>query len=150
MKLILVPTDFSKPSKVAIDYAVALAKKANAKVTLITVLSPGDSIRTTNMAKLHESNIKTAQKDGSRLIDSVKERFGKVDISFEPTESFDVVGEIDRFATEAKADLIVMGSKGASGLRKILFGSNAAAVVENSSVPVLVVPEKANAGPIKK
>src|SRR5262245_28400197 len=143
MKLIVVPTDFSKPSRVALEYAAALAKKAKARLAIITVLSPGDSIKTASMAKLHDSNLKTAHKDGARLIAALKERAGNVDVKFAPIESFDVVGAIDEFATKAKADLIVMGSKGASGIRKILFGSNAAAVIENSGIPVVVVPEKA-------
>jgi nucleotide-binding universal stress UspA family protein len=53
---------------------------------------------------------------------------------------FPVEVVLDHFVIEDKIDLIIMGTKGATGVKKALLGSNAAAVIDHSSVPVLVVP----------
>jgi nucleotide-binding universal stress UspA family protein len=141
---ILVPTDFSTPSRVAIGYAAGLAKKTNAKVIMLSVQIEADSLQTAKLRKLQESNVKTAHKDAERALGVLKERFPKVSCSFEYTLAETVVDGIESFAVARKVDLIVMGSKGATGLKKILMGSNATAVIDNSSVPVIVVPNKPN------
>jgi nucleotide-binding universal stress UspA family protein len=141
---ILVPTDFSTPSRVAIGYAAGLAKKTNAKVIMLSVQIESDSLQTAKLRKLQDSNVQTARKDAERALSVLKERFPKVSCSFEYTLASTVVEGIESFATARKVDLIVMGSKGASGLKKILMGSNATAVIDNSSVPVIVVPNKPN------
>jgi nucleotide-binding universal stress UspA family protein len=53
--------------------------------------------------------------------------------------SGDVVEEINRFAGEAKADMIVMGTHGYKGLDKILFGSVAEKIVKTAPCPVLTI-----------
>jgi nucleotide-binding universal stress UspA family protein len=139
---ILVPTDFSTPSRVAIGYAAGLAKRTNAKVIMLSVQIEADAVQTTKLRKLQESNVKTAHKDADRALGILKERFPKVSCSFEYTHADTVVDGIESFATARKVDLIVMGSKGATGLKKILMGSNATAVIDNSSIPVIIVPNK--------
>jgi len=49
-----------------------------------------------------------------------------------------------QFAKKSKTDIIVMGTRGASGLKKYVVGSNTTSVIEKSKVPVLVVPEGAD------
>jgi len=57
-------------------------------------------------------------------------------VSGSPVE--DVVTD---YAQHNDIDLIVMGTKGATGLKKVVFGSHAAAVINKSDIPVIVVPE---------
>ena len=52
--------------------------------------------------------------------------------------------EILRFAEQQKANLIVMGTHGRTGIEHVLFGSVAEKVLRKSSVPVFVVPSKRN------
>jgi len=47
-------------------------------------------------------------------------------------------------------DIIVIGTKGATGLKKVLIGTNSAAVIDNSSVPVIAVPDNAQFESINK
>ena len=151
MKIILVPTDFSKPSKVAVSYAIGLAKKVDAKIVLLSVVtSSPSSMKTENWKKLEASMAETALQDADRLLGEFKTEKGKVSISYHQVLGFPVVDKIEQFATKYKVDLIVMGSKGAGGLKKILIGSNAVAVIDNSSVPVIVIPADATFKPIKK
>jgi nucleotide-binding universal stress UspA family protein len=51
-----------------------------------------------------------------------------------------IVESIDQQIEESNIDLVVMGTKGASGLDKILFGSNTTRVIEKANCPVLAVP----------
>jgi nucleotide-binding universal stress UspA family protein len=51
--------------------------------------------------------------------------------------------EVETFGLKNNIDLICIGTKGASGLKKVLMGSNAARIIENSSIPVLTIPEYA-------
>lgn len=151
MKTILVPTDFSKSSKVAVSYAIGLAKKVEAKIVLLSVItSSPSSMATENFKKLEASMVKAAQQDADKLLDEFKTEKGKVSISYQQVMGFPVVDKIEQFATKNKVDFIVMGSKGASGLKKVLVGSNASAVIDNSSVPVIIVPEDVKFKPIKK
>jgi len=54
-----------------------------------------------------------------------------------------LVPEMSKIIAEERPDLIVMGTKGASGLKRVLIGSNTVKVIANTKVPVLVIPEKA-------
>lgn len=151
MKTILVPTDFSRLSKVAVSYAIGLAKKIDAKIMLLSVVNGSASSKALmSWKKFEESMIKTAQQDADQLIGEFKVEKGKLDISYRHVVGFPVVDKIEQFAVKNEVDLIVMGSKGATGLKKIMMGSNAAAVIDNSSVPVIVVPGKARFKSIRK
>lgn len=150
MKTILVPTDFSKLSKVAVSYAIGLAKKMDAKIILLCVTNATASTDSlTSMKKLEESMEKTARRDADQLMGEVSAEVGKVGISYRSVSGFPLENVINEFAETNKVDLIVMGTKGATGLKKVLIGSNATAVINNSSVPVIVVPDKARFKSIK-
>ncbi len=56
---------------------------------------------------------------------------------------------ITAYAKAIKADLIVMGTKGASGFKEVFLGSNAAAVIKDSEIPVLAVPNNFDYKPLK-
>ncbi len=151
MKTILVPTDFSKLSKVAASYAIGLAKKMNARIILLSVINASSSSTTLmNWRKLEEKMIKAAQRDAGRLMYEIKSTGTKVPVSCQSVLGFPTEEVIDQFAVEKNVDFIVIGSKGATGLKKVFIGSNAAAVIDNSSVPVIVVPGKTDFRQIKK
>lgn len=151
MKKILVPTDFSKPSKVAVLYAAGLAKQLNAKVILLSVIS----LDTRDNAlpkwkKMEEEMIKDAQQSGDQLINELGTKVSGVHISYYPATGFPISEVIERFAKDNGIDFIVMGTKGATGLKKILVGSNATDVINSSSVPVMIIPGETLFRPIKK
>jgi nucleotide-binding universal stress UspA family protein len=153
MRTLLVPTDFSKLSKVGLSYAIAVAKRIEARIIVMSVLTevaPTRPQEQSNVKKYQDNMLATARSDGDKLLKEVKEEAGAIDISFHVIAGFPVVDVIEKFATENKVSLIVMSSKGATGLKKIVMGSNAAAVINNSSVPVLVIPGEASAKAIDK
>lgn len=61
-----------------------------------------------------------------------------------------VVKNMRRFAEENNIDLIVMGTRGASGLKKTIIGTVAGRVIEKSDIPVLLVPEKYDLKPLEQ
>lgn len=141
MKTILVLTDFSKLSKVAVTHAIGIAKKMEAKMILASVINASSSSGTrANWKKLAKEMIKSAQQDADRLMAEIKKEQGNVEITYQSILGFPMADMIDEFAIENKVDLIIMGTKGATGLKKVTIGSNATAVIDNSSVPVIVVP----------
>ncbi|MBL7872547.1 MAG: universal stress protein [Cyclobacteriaceae bacterium] len=149
---ILVPTDFSKPSKVAVLYAVRLAKKLKADIILLAVINVNiatDAIL--DWKKREEQMGDVARHDAEQLIAEIKKEInGGVKIEYRSIMGFPFEDMVENVVVDDGLDLIIMGTKGATGLKKVLLGSNAASVIDNSSVPVLSVPANTIFKPVKK
>jgi nucleotide-binding universal stress UspA family protein len=143
MYKILVPTDFSEPSKVAVLYAAHLAKNLNAKITLLAVVNLNTATHNViNKQHLLDAMIEGAQDDAAQLIADINKKLNAdIAIHFKWITGFPIHEKIELFVQDHDMDMIVMGTKGATGLKKVLIGSNAAAVIDNSSVPVIAVPD---------
>lgn len=150
---ILLPTDFSKLSKVAVLYAAKLAKKLNAEIVLIHAVfinSPPRAQAALKTNQILDAMIDNAKQDFVYLTNEVKQEAGnKIGISYKIVKGYPVEDVIETFAHNNDIDLIIMGTKGASGLIKVLIGSNATAVIGNSNIPVIAVPEHARFNNIK-
>jgi nucleotide-binding universal stress UspA family protein len=137
LKRILVTTDFSEASKKALPYAVALARKFDASLTLLYVV-PAD---------LGQIGIVLEEE---RLVAEARERLPRFRAAeLDPhlhVETLVVNGgsahEICRTAAAQAADLIVMGTHGNTGLKHFLLGSVTEKVVRHAPCPVLVVRER--------
>lgn len=150
---LLVPTDFSKAAKTAVIYAMNLAKKLGGDVKILHVVQANPSGETLlKWKKLEEEMIRIAQQDGEALMAEMNKaiRGKKPPVSFHIKQGYDFTIIVNHFAEETDADLIVMGTTGASGLKKVLLGSNAAAMMNAASVPVLAVPAESKFGRISK
>lgn len=141
MKKILVPIDFSKPSKYAAKMAAKIAKKTNATVYLIHLIElPTGVIDMGSGSKysIPESML-YLRKVREKLLDfkstffddeTQVEYFIKLNTPFEG---------IQKYAEKIDADLIIMGSKGHSEFEEIIIGSNTEKIVRSSERPVIVV-----------
>lgn len=149
---ILVPTDFSELSKVAVLYAMRLAKKLKADVILLTVINiHSSSASAINWEKLEDELIHLANQDAEKLIREVSAKVkGNLQITFRYVTGSAVDDAVEAFAVKHGVDLVIMGTRGASGLRKVLMGSNATAVINKSSVPVIAVPGATEFRQVKK
>lgn len=149
---LLVPTDFSKASRKAVSYATDMAKKVNAQVILLNVVQANTSGETLlKWKRLEEEMVKIAKEDGENLLSEVRKKAGdKAKISFEYRLGYDFAKVVNRFVEENDVDLIIMGTHGATGLKKVLLGSNAASMINTSLVPVIAIPAEAAFKPIKK
>jgi len=143
IRKILVPTDFSPPSDLALEYAKALAAQFNASIYLLHVLEDpfiagawSSEIYVADMPQLRAGLRREAEQRMERcLAPADRERFHVV------TEV--IVGSaaqaICEVAAERQIDLIVLGTHGRSGLSHLLMGSVAEKVVRTAPCPVLTV-----------
>ena len=144
MKRILVPTDFSSTAERALRFALDIASKSKGTVILYHVYTPVEntSIDMEKTRKLENTQTETnLVKRLQRFKKKVMANGMDVPVSTVVGRS-PIINNILGFAEDNHIDLIVMGTQGASGLKKIIVGSVAARIIEKSDIPVLLVPEK--------
>jgi nucleotide-binding universal stress UspA family protein len=149
IKKILVPTDFSEPTREVMEYALMLARTFGAKLLLLHVhqtLPLTEAVNWLDMGvppvaeiELWEQLKAAAEKQMARLTELYRD--SGVEIEAQVIEGTPFV-EIIRFADGEKADLIVMGSHGRTGVRHLLMGSVAEKVSRKASCPVLIIKPK--------
>ena len=145
MQKILVPTDFSDNATKAIDYAVALSEKTNAEIILLNVTTLLNSTFSSRRALIKEYNntrVEGIREQLKELQQSIAANNAKVKLTIKLYEG-DVQDSILQCAKDENADLIIMGTQGASGLKKIFIGSITAGIIGNTTIPVLAIPKKA-------
>ena len=156
---ILFPTDFSSAAENAFTYALKLADRLTATITVVhvyEVLQLHTWVEgATNMDELNEKvtigefEIFREQIDTLKRI-ATENQLSHIEVNYALKESDYVIEAIHQEALTNGADLIVMGTKGARGLKEIIFGSVATKVMEKAPCPVLVVPETAHFKGIQK
>ena len=128
---ILVPLDFSGKSRQALRYAVPIAQKFSAKIHLVHVLRP--------LAKKEESDLPRLRQDAIRRLGEMsgqlppRLRAGNAVLVGKPAD------EILALAAKNNIDLIVLTTKGLTGLKRVLVGSTAETIMRQSVCPVLSV-----------
>ncbi len=148
MKKILFPTDFSKASKNAFGYALRFAAKINAEIVTVhiydvpaaTAIDYYDFLQENyDIAELGEFENYKSQAPGLRKI-AERMGLGHIRISHILVQG-DTVQEILRASKQEGPDFIIMGTKGATGLKEVFLGTVAEKIINESRVPVLAVPE---------
>jgi len=146
MKKILVPTDFSAGADRALAYANALASHSGAEVLLLHTLElplPQYALQPEGMQDYNHYRVVEAREQLQRYHEQHPADSGtKLTTLLAIGPTVELVVEK---AEQHEADLIVMGTRGAGGLRKLL-GTNAAAVLSASRIPVLIVPQDFGGG----
>ena len=148
---ILCPVDFSNGSRTALGHALALRHWYGATLTVLHVFSDVPIVDTTAAglgAGLQASEAPSdaaAIEDRLRTFVSAASDDAGVEIMTCPGGS--VREDILRHAAAMRADLIVLGSRGLTGLTRLALGSTAENVLRHSTMPVLIVPPHAPAQP---
>ncbi len=146
IKRILVPVDFSPGAEKAFRYAMDIALKAKGTVILYHVYKPDttDLKDTVQKRKQHTRQTEISLvKRMQRLKKKVRGARADVPVSTVLGRP-PLIDNILAFAHDNRIDLIVMGTQGASGLKKTIIGSVAARIVEKTTIPVLLIPAKFN------
>jgi len=141
IKTILVPLDFSRASMEALDYAVAFAKQFQAAIHLVHV-HPADELSSAPGA----GHLLLQSAEAIERLNEELAGIHRKHVSFCP-ENCHVRGgrpyqEIVELAREIDADLIVLATRGHTGLKRILLGSTAERVVRLAPCPILVVRQR--------
>ncbi len=152
MKKILVPCDFSESSLHAYEFALNLAEKAHAEVFVLKIIDLPFMYETSFGATpeyVDPSTLKYLEEDAINKFETIKSRYARKDkVTFSILRG-SVTFMVQRFAEDHKIDLIVMGTRGASGLKEYWIGSNTEKVVRYSPVPVLAIRKSFDISKIK-
>lgn len=148
IKQILVPTDFSEQAQNAFQFACDIAKKRNAEVTLLTVVDypAGSAFNTLSINPDDPASNPFVQKVLEKVKKQIHEFPEAVDCEGVTISKKVQIGNpfthISDEITQNDTDLVVMGTKGASGLDEVFIGSNTERVVRNAKCPVISVKNK--------
>ena len=149
---ILLPIDGSESSMKAAGYAIAMARKEgennNAELIALHVIHSeikhvystyyGGSVNQSSI----EGIIEDAKKEAQAWFDKVQEEADENNVKLRReiiVNSKSIVGAVVDYAEHEGVDLIVIGSRGLSGFKKLLLGSVASGIVTYAHCPVLVI-----------
>ncbi len=143
---VLVPTDGSKNAIRALNLAIFLAEKFDAELTILNVIpSPRTVVDTavgwipTSTAAYYDEQENISKRLLDEELSLCKTRDVKKARSEIVRASKSIVGEIIELATKRKIELIVIGTRGLGGFRKLIQGSVSSGVVAHAHCNVLVV-----------
>lgn len=148
MKKILVPSDFSANATTALRYAIRLCNTTQANLLVLhcahypantQFIAETETQKDADLKHEADTRLKKLQSQVHNAYKYLGLDIGntvKVQVEFNPF----VVEKTIEVAKHAGADLIVMGTHGASGINKFLFGSNTSVMLSKSPIPVLAVP----------
>jgi nucleotide-binding universal stress UspA family protein len=150
MKNILLPTDFSENSWNAIVYALQYFEKSNCSFYLLHVnrlsnFVTGDTPYIPTEETIENLYTIPAKKELRHLLKRIAKQFPKHKNHkfYSLTDYNFFIESIRKHVIEKNIDMIVMGTKGASGLKKIVVGSNTGDVITKVQCTTLVIPENA-------
>jgi nucleotide-binding universal stress UspA family protein len=152
MKTIIIPTDFSPVATNAMNYGIDMAKSIQAAILLLHVYQIPVTVSDIPVVMVSAEELK---KDAEEKLTSTKEGIehmtsGKVKIYTEARLG-DVVDELEDLCNHIKPFAVVMGTKGATSIERIMFGSNTLTAIRHLTWPVICVPPGKEYGPgIKK
>ncbi|WP_372753668.1 universal stress protein [Mariniflexile sp.] len=140
MKKILVPTDFSIEAENALKVAAQIAKKHGCEIYLLHILDV--SVHTVDALSTYNDlpEVIFFMKLAHQKFESLKSKdYLKGLTIHEHVEFHEIFKGVYHVSKKNNIDLVIIGSRGANGLKEILIGSNTEKVVRTSEIPVLVV-----------
>lgn len=147
MKNILLPTDYSKNSLNAIDYALAFFKDTRTDFFILNVQKTSDYTTSDMMSTSASTNVYTAVLDDNKvklkqMIGDLEKKYPSENFTFHSLIDYDVFTDaINQAIQKNKIDLIIMGTNGATGAKEVIFGSNALKVIRQVDCPLVTIPE---------
>ncbi len=135
----MVPYDKSEYSKRALEFAMDLAKKYSSKISIVTYVPTHIDFSEEGLS--YVETIKLLKQSATYSLGKLEPELQKLGIPYEikVVEGVSVTETLVSYADMHKADVIVMGSRGLGGFKKLLLGSTASGVLQHSKCPVLIV-----------
>lgn len=148
MKRVLIPTDFSANALNAIRYAMRLFQNENCTFYLLNTYTPSiPSSRfmapVVNGTRIEDAMGYSSETNLLKTVAIIKDEFKNSKHSFETISSFNLlVDEVKDVVETFNIDLIVTGTKGASGMDEVFMGSNTVRIIKTTKkCPVLAIPQ---------
>ncbi len=147
-KVILVPIDFSEHSKRTVEYAKRIAARDDASIRLLHVFQIPEYAVTQYEHRQQgseqlRSQVDWAEEEAQENLNAFENELLSKGIK---VKAYLRVGypfeEIVLMANDPQVDLVIIGSHGRSGIKRLLLGSTAERVVQHAPCPVLVVKER--------
>lgn len=135
---VLLPTDFSGNARLAVDYAISLFGM-DSEYTLLNLYHEPHAAAT-SMISLVDIAMQDSRKSLIEELDHFKTKYGSGLKMGYLSEYGEGGREISILAGRYNQDIIIMGTKGASGLKEVLVGSVASDTLSKSEKPVMIVP----------
>ncbi len=154
MKTLLYATDFSDNSIAALKFAEMLRNRFNAKLYMLHVFDMKPTFMSTvsiSYSRLEEAALKEAN---YKLTQFCTKHLGKdpdaLGISLIVSEhGISSIGILEK-AEKINADLVIIGTKGSTVLKDLFIGSTASTLINNSYVPLIMVPNKSHTKQLEK
>ena len=137
LKNILLLTDFSEPSELAVPFAIAIAREYESKVYAMHVLTPVSlAYATPELAAAAIEGLEEGAQAGMQRVDA--------QLVGVPHETMLVRAEsvwspVEQALSECEVDLVILGTHGRTGAMKLLLGSVAEEIFRRAGVPVLTI-----------
>ncbi len=141
MKTIIIPTDFSPIATNAMNYGVDMAKAIKGSILLLHVYQVPVSLTDVPAVYVSVEDLKrTAEERLDNLKNSIEHiTSGSIKVYTEARLG-DVVDELEELCDKIKPAAVVMGTKGATGMERIMFGSVTLTAIRHLNWPVICVP----------
>jgi nucleotide-binding universal stress UspA family protein len=148
-KKILVAVDGSAPSQRGLDEAIRVAKATGGRFRLVHVVNELVMTGDQAPASYYSAVIESLRESGAKVLEDASATVRRADVPCEQ-KLIETIGgraadEIVREAKQWPADLIVLGTHGRRGLKRLAMGSDAEMVLRLAPVPVLMVRDKPEA-----
>jgi nucleotide-binding universal stress UspA family protein len=145
-KKVLFCTDFSENADYAFNFAYGIARRDDGLLYILYVI-PENPHRTVWEGYISQESLEMIQKDIKEDLDNkYRERYVK---KIEDGVKFEIVtksgredDEIIKFAKKEKADIVVMGTHGRTGIEHVFFGSVAEKLIRHSPFPIFIIPDR--------
>lgn len=141
MKTIIVPTDFSAVALNAINYAIALAKDTQSRILLFHAYQIPVTFSEVPLVTI---SIEELQKESANRLEELRRDVDHVASGMVPVTTENVLGdpveELERLCGIHDPLLVIMGTKGAGALERMIIGSTTLSAMKKLSAPVLIVP----------
>lgn len=139
---VLFATDFSPASRAAFTVAVNLAREQNGRLIIVHVMPSVVplGVETYVTARMYEEMESSVQRWAEKRLDTLVQQAGRSKVSARSALLAGAAHEaISNAAAKERADVIVIGTHGRTGLERVLVGSVASRIIGTAPCPVLTV-----------
>ena len=142
---IVLLTDFSPLSKVALQYALKITAPLETNFTILNIVQIDDISKTNlRMKQIEKSVALISQEEGDHLVAELRSQVkGNYALEFKPVKARTVSEMVRKYVSKHPTNMVVMGLQGASAMKKARLGGTTVSVIDECPVPVMAIPELA-------